>query len=183
MRKVMDWLTGDQMRAQVRDGLIVSIDLLIQDHAGRWLLAYRKNRPAQSSWFVPGGRVRKGETNPEAFERVVDFEFGRDLSYKRARFHGIYVHYYDDNCWEDPAFGTHYLVLAHRVQVESGWDGVIHAEAALEQHQQLGWFGVEEALSSPEVHPYTKVYLTGARPEAGVMELFPDSFQRYLDAG
>lgn len=178
----MNWLTDDQMRARVRDGLIVSIDLCIQDDRGQWLLALRKNRPAQSSWFVPGGRVRKGETIPQAFERVVRFEFGRDLSYQRAQFHGIYVHYYDDNRWNDPGFGTHYLVLAHRLEVEAGWADIIHAETALEQHHQLRWFGVQEALSNAEVHPYTKVYLKGARSESGILELFPDSYQRILDA-
>jgi colanic acid biosynthesis protein WcaH len=178
----LDWLTEEQMRARVRDGLIVSIDLLIQDERDRWLLAFRKNRPAQSSWFVPGGRVRKGEKIPEAFERLVRFEFGRELPYTSAQFHGVYVHYYDDNRWNDPDFGTHYLVLAHQVKVDSSWGEVIHAEAALEQHHQLRWFGVGEALANGEVHPYTKIYVKGVKSSTGVMELFPHNFPHDLEA-
>ena len=176
-----DWLTEDQMRARVRDGVIVSIDLLIQDDQDRWLLAYRKNRPAQLSWFVPGGRVRKGEGVSQAFERLVRFEFGRQLAYQRAQFHGLYVHYYDDNRWEEPDFGTHYLVLAHKVRVDSSWEGVVDSDAALQQHHQLRWFSRSEAISDSDVHPYTKVYLSGVRSDTGVIELFPDTFQRYLD--
>jgi colanic acid biosynthesis protein WcaH len=168
-----NWLTEKQMRARVRDGLIVSIDLLVVDDRDRWLLAYRKNKPAQSSWFVPGGRIRKGEAIPAAFERLVRFEFGRDLAYDQAQFHGLYVHYYDDNRWEDPSFGTHYLVLAHRIEVDSSWEDVTKAETALKQHHQMRWFNLREALDDPEVHPYTKVYLRGTKTGSGVVELFP----------
>lgn len=173
------WLTDDQIRARVRDGLIVSIDLLIRDARDRWLLAFRKNRPAQSSWFVPGGMIRKGESIPEAFERLARFEFGRGLGYRSAQFFGVYVHYYDDNRWNDPGFGTHYLVLAYQLKVGSEWEDIIKAEAALKQHHQLRWFEVEEALSNPDVHPYTKVYLKGLKATSGVLELFPDSLQNH----
>lgn len=168
-----NWLTEDQMRARVRDGLIVSIDLLIRDDRERWLLAYRKNRPARSSWFVPGGRIRKGEPISVAFERLVRFEFGVHLAYKQAQFQGVYVHYYDDNRWNDPEYGTHYLVLAHRVTVDSEWEGIIDTQAVLKQHHQLRWFDTQEALSDPDVHSYTKAYLRGVYAETGILELFP----------
>jgi colanic acid biosynthesis protein WcaH len=34
------------------------------------LLGLRNNRPAQGSWFVPGGAIRKGEPRAAALQRV-----------------------------------------------------------------------------------------------------------------
>lgn len=177
-----DWLTDDRMKAQVRDGLIVSIDLLIRDSRDRWLLALRKNKPAQSAWFVPGGRVRKQESIAEAFERLVQFEFGVDLPYNQSQFHGVYVHYYDDNRWDESGFGTHYLVLAHRVRPESEsmLGEILKSEKALEQHHQLQWFDREVALTASDVHPYTKIYIGEVESPSGILELFPGTYQGWL---
>jgi colanic acid biosynthesis protein WcaH len=171
--KPTGWLTDEQMKAQVRDGLLVSIDLLIRNGRGKWLLALRKNRPAHSSWFVPGGRIHKGERIPEAFERLVKFEFDIELTYQRSQFVGVFVHYYDDNRWNEPGFGTHYLVLAHLVEVGSDWQDVVNSETALEQHHEVRWFDPKAALADPKVHPYTKQYLRGMTGFPGVVECFP----------
>ena len=178
-----EWLTDDQMKAQVRDGLIVSIDLLVTDPHDRCLLALRKNKPAQSSWFVPGGRVRKGESIADGFERVIQNELGIDLAYGQSQFHGVYVHYYDDNRWDESGFGTHYLVLAHRVKLESQLGKITTLEKALDQHHKLQWFDRAAALVDPDVHPYTKIYLDEVKSSSGVIELFPDTFESYLDLG
>jgi colanic acid biosynthesis protein WcaH len=66
---------GDFLNA-IRLTPLVSIDLIVTDGNRRVLLGQRRNRPAQDSWFVPGGRVRKGETLDTAFTRVVRDELG-----------------------------------------------------------------------------------------------------------
>lgn len=177
-----DWLSNDRMKALVRDGVLVSIDILIRNAKGQWLLAFRKNRPAKSTWFVPGGRVRKGETIPAAFERVMAFELGAEISYQQASFRGVFVHYYDDNRWGEAEYGTHYLVLAHELQVDDRLDleQVVASKSALEQHDQFHWFTPEEAIADPAVHPYTKVYIQGPATDERVIELFPGTIKRFL---
>ena len=49
---------------------LVSIDLVIRDPKNRILLGFRTNEPAKNKWFVPGGRIKKGENIEEAFKRV-----------------------------------------------------------------------------------------------------------------
>ncbi|WP_230846571.1 NUDIX domain-containing protein, partial [Achromobacter xylosoxidans] len=58
---------------------LVSIDLLLRDAEGRYLTGLRSNPPAQGSWFVPGGRIRKNETLPRALQRIVREELGLTL--------------------------------------------------------------------------------------------------------
>ena len=48
---------------------LISMDLVVRDMAGNVLLGKRLNRPAQGYWFVPGGRIRKGEHFDAAFSR------------------------------------------------------------------------------------------------------------------
>ena len=56
-------------------------------------------------------------------------------------------------------------------------------EKALEQHHKLQWFDRAAALVDPDVHPYTKIYLDQVNLSSGVIELFPDTFESYLNIG
>ena len=58
---------------------LISIDLLVQNEHGEYLLGLRNNRPAQGYWFVPGGRVLKNETLDGAFKRLTFEELGIEL--------------------------------------------------------------------------------------------------------
>lgn len=67
--------------AQVIDRTpLVSLDLLVENGQGEFLLGLRTNRPAQGFWFVPGGRVRKGETLAQAFERLTLADWAKHLA-------------------------------------------------------------------------------------------------------
>lgn len=58
--------------------------------------------------------------------------------------------------------GTHYVVLAHRLNAEQH----LPALSALnglpqDQHNKYDWMPVAELLSNPQVHEHTKVYFSG----------------------
>ncbi len=64
------------------------------------LLGKRLNRPAQGSWFVPGGRILKDESLENAFKRLMKEELAietQGLKAHNGTFKGIYQHFYDDN--------------------------------------------------------------------------------------
>jgi colanic acid biosynthesis protein WcaH len=133
---------------------LVSLDFVVRDPDGRTLLGYRRNRPAQGFWFVPGGRLGKNETRREAFSRLTVAELGVEIDIARARFLGVYEHLYPDNFSADPAFGTHYVVLAYRLDVEP-------SELRLpadDQHDGYLWLPPEEMSSRDDVHDYSKAY-------------------------
>src|SRR4051812_4136657 len=105
------FLDHDIFRCVVQSAPLVSIDLLVRDRRGRYLLGRRKNRPAQGAWFVPGGRVWKDETLDAAFLRLTQAELGRRVARAAAELAGVYEHLYDDN-FAGTDFSTHYIVLA-----------------------------------------------------------------------
>jgi colanic acid biosynthesis protein WcaH len=132
---------------------LVSIDLVVQDRAGRVLLGRRTREPAKNTWFVPGGRIRKNETLDAAFLRITAAELGAPLARSQASLLGVYTHLYETNFAEAPGIGTHYVVLAYAF---SGAE--VPQSLPAEQHSAYCWLSAAEALRHPEVHPHVLPY-------------------------
>jgi len=52
------------------------VGAIITDDTGRLLLIQRGHEPEEGRWSLPGGRVRPGESDPEAVAREVREETG-----------------------------------------------------------------------------------------------------------
>ena len=134
---------------------LVSIDLMVVDPDQRVLCGWRVNQPARGTWFVPGGRILKGEKLDDAFRRIARAELGEGKWHRSdALLLGVFEHLHDTNFAEAPDITTHYVVLVYRIDVDE--------PPALpdEQHSRYAWFSKTdldgEALSS--IHPYTRAY-------------------------
>lgn len=136
---------------------LVSIDLIVRDDLGNVLLGYRRNRPAQNYWFVPGGRVRKNESLRDALSRIANMELGTALPV--ARFLGPFEHFYDDNFFDIPELSTHYIVMAFECTLPK--DGSFKCD---KQHSVLQWWSIESLLLSEQVHQNTKAYFLAREP-------------------
>ncbi|MFM2342040.1 MAG: hypothetical protein RLZZ592_1693 [Pseudomonadota bacterium] len=139
----------------IRHTPLVSIDLICRDPQGRLLLGWRSNRPAQASWFVPGGRILKDERIEQAIERIAADELGLPTAQAaQARPFGVYQHLYPDNFAGEPGLSTHYVVLA--------WTLALPADTPLKgdaQHRELRWFTPAELLADTQVHANTRAYV------------------------
>jgi colanic acid biosynthesis protein WcaH len=146
------WLDDAVFKQVIASTPLISIDLIVRDSEQRVLLGKRRNRPAQTYWFVPGGRVLKDELLSDAFTRLALDELGVQQGLQQSTFLGCYEHFYSDNAFGD-AGTTHYVVLAYDL-------GVIDciAESFEEQHSESAWYQIKDMLSDPVVHQYTKNY-------------------------
>jgi colanic acid biosynthesis protein WcaH len=147
------FLNKDEFAQVVRNTPLVSIDLIIRDPDQHVLVGLRTSEPAKGKWFVPGGVVRKYERLADAFARIVKAEIGLDASIDDAKFVGVYEHLYDDNVFGEEGFGTHYVVLAHQLNLD-------HQPPIMSdrQHNGFRWMTPAELISSPDVHPNTRAY-------------------------
>jgi len=116
----------------------------------------RRNRPADGYWFVPGGRIRKGETLDRAFDRISRSELGLAITPASASFAGVWEHFYPDNAGSMPDFGTHYVVLAYRIQL----DPIDLVLPMSEQHDSYRWVRPDLAADDMSVHRYSRDYFT-----------------------
>jgi len=131
---------------------LVSIDLIVRDAQDRVLVGLRRNAPAQGTWFVPGGSIRKGESLDHAFARISHAELGRSFARHDAALLGIYEHRYPDNFMGVPGIGTHYVVLAHTVEISTP------LPLPQDQHSDYRWMTALELREHPQVHAYTRAY-------------------------
>lgn len=137
---------------------LVSIDLLLEDESGRFLVGRRINKPAQGYLFVPGGRILKGESLDSALQRIVRKELGPHVSITAWQPRGVFQHFYDDNFAGAPGISTHYVVMPYYSRATSG--------SRLEcddQHEQFLWLSAADLLARSDVHDYTKAYFLGDR--------------------
>ena len=132
---------------------LVAIDLLVHDSAGRYLLGLRSNRPAQGDWFVPGGRIHKGESLDAAFARITQTELGQAFERVQARWQGVAEHHYPDNFAGEFGVSTHYVVLAYAL---GPLDGLL--DLPPEQHQDYRWLRPSDILLDQTVHVHSKDY-------------------------
>ena len=146
-------LADQEFATIVRLAPLVSIDLIIRDDGGNVLVGVRNNEPAKNFYFVPGGRVRKGETLAAAFARILAAETGCSVEFDAARFVGVYQHIYPTNMFGDRGYGTHYVVLAYELNLNPRPAIVLDG-----QHRIAKWMSEAEVRAAPNVHPNTKAY-------------------------
>ncbi len=149
----MSWLDADTFRHVVAATPLVSIDLIVENQEERILLGKRHYRPAQGTWFVPGGRILKDESQDAAFRRLTRDELGCVFERHQARLLGVYEHFYPDCVFGDSP-STHYVVLGYQLRVDP-----TRLAPPKEQHTEYRWWQRAEALSSQQVHANTRAYL------------------------
>ncbi|WP_312981136.1 GDP-mannose mannosyl hydrolase [Atlantibacter sp.] len=155
------YLSHEDFATVVRSTPLLSLDLIVENQNGEFLVGKRTNRPAQGYWFVPGGRVQKDETLDQAFERLTLAELGQGFRQSDAQFYGVWQHFYQDS-FAGEGFTTHYVVLGFRLRVSAD-------QLALpdEQHDAYCWLKPATLIADEQVHRNTRAYFDAAL-QAGV---------------
>lgn len=99
------WIDRELFKQTRASMPLASIDILAV-HKGRLLLMKRVNEPGKGVWFVPGGRIRYGETLKEAVLRELEEETGLNPVGFEAK--GSMCHFWSD---------AHYVTSFFRVDV------------------------------------------------------------------
>jgi colanic acid biosynthesis protein WcaH len=146
-------LEHDELIQVVKNAPLVSIDLIVKNNSNEFLVGLRKNEPAKDYWFVPGGRILKNERISQALERIAKEELGIKINYEQTEFLGVFEHFYTSNFAQKEGFTTHYVALAHRINISENLLQLPNA-----QHQEYKWLNTESIMREEKVHPYTKAY-------------------------
>lgn len=135
---------------------LVAIDLVISAADGSILMGKRVNEPAEGYWFVPGGRIFKGETLEQAFRRITAAELGLAIRIEQGQLLGAFTHLYDTNFARVSGIGTHYVVLAYRLPLNVDPD-----DLPVQQHAGYRLFSQNDDLG--DVHPNSRAYFSCLR--------------------
>ena len=83
---------------------VLCVDVVIKDQKGHFLLIKRNRNPLKGQWWVPGGRVLKGESINQAALRKIREELGVEAKVSHSI--GYYEGQFEENEWEIPS-GVH----------------------------------------------------------------------------
>lgn len=131
------------------------VDFIVINEHDELLVGKRMNRPAQGYYFVPGGRIRKGEMQAEAMTRIGQEELGVQVKHRFLAWLGVYDHIYEDHFYGQGDGGTHCISMAWVFNVNKEW-----VDTTLQtQHSDWLWVPLNEVMKHPEIHDYTKDYI------------------------
>ena len=102
-----EWILEKHFYEKIRKHMpTVCVDLLVTNDQGQYLVALRKEAPAQGFWWFPGGRIYKDETiehtalrkGKEELGESVDFEVGKFVSveetiFEKEEYHTVNIVY------------------------------------------------------------------------------------------
>lgn len=145
----VNWVSDEDWKTVVSNVPIVSIDLVVLTPNGV-VLGRRKNEPAKDQWFVPGGRVHKGEQLDRAAKRIARKELG--VKIKICERLGVYEHLYETSEISNVG-GKHYVPVGYVVSTEAT------SFSTDSQHADLRIFSREDL---PKLHEYVEAYLLDA---------------------
>ncbi len=141
----------DNFKTVVDNTPLISIDFIIKNNEGNYLLGKRVNEPACGYWFTLGGRIFKNEKIEDAIKRLSKKEFNQEVTLDLLKFHGIYEHFYE-NSFVDKNISTHYVVLVYELKLQQNLD------LPEDEHDEYNYFSKEEILNSSYIHTYVKNY-------------------------
>lgn len=144
-------ISKEKFKIVVENTPLVSIDFIIENRDGHYLLGKRVNKPAQGFWFALGGRIFKNEPIAAAIKRLSKKEFNLEVAQEILEFHGIYEHFYE-NSFVDDTISTHYVVLVYYLRLNK--DLVLPDT----EHSAYRYFSKDEILNNSDVHKYIKDY-------------------------
>ncbi len=130
---------------------LISIDFIIKNNEGKYLLGKRVNKPAKNYWFTLGGRVFKNEKIEDAIKRLSSKEFNQEITINDVKFHGIFEHFYKDS-FVDNSISTHYIVLAYELKLND------NIKFPKDEHNEYKYYSKKEILSNTYIHKHVKDY-------------------------
>lgn len=147
-------LSQKDFSSVIKNAPLFSIDLVLVNESKEVLFGKRINSPAKNFWFVPGGRVYKGESLADSFERITKDELGIVFSLNSAEPLGLYEHFYNDSAVSDN-ISTHYINTPYMLKVNQKFSCLPNS-----QHSEYRWVSVDSINNDTEIHTNSKLFLT-----------------------
>ncbi len=136
-------LTSNFYRKAVAQLPIVCVDIfLVNPITKEFFLIFRNKKPVQGIFWVPGGRIYKGESFFECAQRKCNDEIGIKITPQAIV--NVYSTVFPDSSWDCPTHTINIVVLAYCDQ-ESILPKLDHF------HSGYKWVSIYQAIEDPYI--------------------------------
>jgi colanic acid biosynthesis protein WcaH len=169
----------------IKNTPLVSIDLIIKNSNGDYLLNFRGNHPAYHKWFFFGGSIKKPEKPRDAFLSIIKREFFSvlKLDFNDAKFTKLAVHQYKEDLTgyvKTNEEGIQYYVLCYEFTKDISDSELQNILVLYEENAKrktlinkiktligfkvepdvigIKWFSEEQLMKDVDVHDNVKLY-------------------------
>ena len=146
-------LSNKQFQDIIKLTPLIALDLIIY-YKNKILLGRRINEPAKGFFFIPGGRILKGETLEKSCLRLTKNELGFTIPLNKFTFHMNTQHIYKNNFFNNN-FSTHYICLCYKYELNDIEYKKINID---QQHDDILWLTQDKMLKNDLIHINTKNY-------------------------
>lgn len=127
---------------------IICVDLVVRLEGERVLLVKRNNEPAKDEWWLPGGRILKGEKLEQAARRKAREELGIDVGELQPL--GYYEHHWDASPFGLPS-GHHTISFVFQTDITK-------ATAITLDNQSKEWRFADRLPAEIQVKPFANLH-------------------------
>jgi colanic acid biosynthesis protein WcaH len=149
---------------------IFCVDVVLKRKSdGKILLFLRKDEPAAKIWWLPGGRMFKGETFFDCAKRKVVEETGTAATVSTVGVLGVWNTFFPHSCWDENRVedkrGTHTVNVAVMAIIDdeggdkSGFNANAMRQFAVESTR---WIEPLEAMATGTYDKYVRLTTTAA---------------------
>ena len=146
-------LSNKQFQDIIKLTPLIALDLIIY-YKNKIILGRRINEPAKGLFFIPGGRILKGETLEKSCLRLTKNELGFTIPLNKFTFHMNTQHIYKNNFFNNN-FSTHYICLCYKYELNDIEYKKINID---QQHDDILWLTQDKMLKNDLIHINTKNY-------------------------
>jgi ADP-ribose pyrophosphatase YjhB (NUDIX family) len=141
----------DDLYAAALDTLVIVCVDFIPLHDGKMLLSRRTRQP-HPSWWVNGGRMRKGEVYGEAASRLMRDELGLRVACERFKLLGHYSLQWDTRAQAPQGNGCHTLSITHAIELTAD---EVDRISPCDEYDGLTWVAPSAVPAAPDgtYHP------------------------------
>ncbi|MFA7285058.1 MAG: DegT/DnrJ/EryC1/StrS family aminotransferase [Candidatus Absconditabacterales bacterium] len=134
-------------RQIVENAVISTVDLLFLNSKNQLFLCYRNNEPLKDIYYIPGGRINKGEPMIQAACRKAKDEVGLDIDPTKLQFLGVYDDLLDNSTY--PGVSSHYIPVTYVYRLSQQEEQ--HIGISDDQHSGHKFFDSEDNSLHPMV--------------------------------
>ena len=146
------FLDDQTFQTIMENSIITTVDVIFVKEGKEILLGLRNNKPLEGVYYLPGGRIEKGETILEAVKRKMKSELNFQINENRLVFLKNYDDFFDESIYEGVTLQNISITYVYPLDSSELEQFAIYDT----QHSDLHFFSMDDPTLLPKIQERVK---------------------------